>query len=149
MKIDAAIRLARSQDVVACAAIVNHWLDETDWMPRLHSAEDVLKHYRDVVYRDRKMLVVAAKERVIGFVAIDAEQTITALYVQSGFRNQGVGHLLLETVKIEFPKHLQLWTFQKNVDAQRFYLREGFEVINRTDGDNDEGLADLLMEWRG
>ena len=149
MKIDAAIRLARSQDIAACAAIVNHWIDETDWMPRVHSAEDVARYYKDVVYRDRKIFVVAAKERVIGFMALDADHTISAMQVLDGFRGQGVGHLLMESAKREFPSHLQLWTFQKNVGAQRFYAREGFEIINKTDGDNEEGLADHLMEWRG
>ena len=46
MKINAAIRSARTQDIAACAAIVNSWIDETDWMPRCHSVEDVAQHYK-------------------------------------------------------------------------------------------------------
>ena len=148
MKIDSAIRLARSQDIPACAAIVNHWIDETDWLPRVHTPEEVARHYKDVIYRNCKILVVAAKERVIGFVALDPDHTIVSLHVLGNFRSQGVGHLLLENARIEFPNHMQLWTFQNNVRAQAFYQREGFAVVNQTDGDNEEGLADLLMEWR-
>ena len=149
MKIDVNIRPARTQDLAACAGILNSWIDETDWMPRIHSAEDVVRYYRDVVYRDRKVLVVAAEERVVGMMALATDQTVTALYVKQGFRDQGVGHLLVEAAKREYPSHVQLWTFQKNIRARRFYEREGFVEINRTDGDNEENLPDVLMEWRG
>lgn len=149
MKIDVKIRPARTQDLAACAGILNSWIDETEWMPRIHSAEDVVRHYRDVVYRDRKVLVVAADERVVGMMALDKSQSVTALYVKAGFRDQGVGHLLMETAKREYPNHLQLWTFQKNANAIKFYEREGFVEINRTDGDNEENLPDVMMEWRG
>ena len=149
MKIDVNIRPARTQDLAACAGILNSWIDETDWMPRIHSAEDVVRYYRDVVYRDRKVLVVAAEERVVGMMALATDQTVMALYVKQGFRDQGVGHLLVEAAKREYPNHVQLWTFQKNIRARRFYEREGFVEINRTDGDNEENLPDVLMEWRG
>ena len=32
--------------------------------------------------------------------------------------------------------------------AVSFYRRHGFEVVGRTDGDNEEGAPDLRMEWR-
>lgn len=149
MKIDVNMRSARTQDLAACADILNEWIDDTEWMPRIHSAEDVINHYRNVVYRDRKILVVAAEERVVGMMALSKDQTVTALYVKKEFRNQGVGHLLIEAAKREYPNQLQLWTFQKNIQALKFYQREGFVEINRTDGDNEENLPDVLMEWRG
>lgn len=149
MKINAAIRSARTQDIAACAAIVNSWIDETDWMPRFHSVEDVVQHYRNVVYRNCKIFVVASNSAVMGFAAFDKNSTIAALYVDGRYRGQGIGHLLMDKAKGEFKEFVQLWTFQKNVEAQRFYKREGFEIIHQTDGDNDEQLPDYLMEWRG
>ena len=149
MKINAAIRSARTQDIAACAAIVNSWIDETDWMPRCHSVEDVAQHYRNVVYRDCKIFVVASNSAVMGFAAFDNNNTIAGLYVDGRYRGQGIGHLLIEKAKGEFQEFVQLWTFQKNVEAQRFYKREGFEIIHQTDGDNEEELPDYLMEWRG
>ena len=149
MKTSAAVRPVRTQDLAACAAIVNAWIDETDWMPRIHAAEDVVRHYKTVVYRDRKILVVASTDNVMGFMALGADHTITALYVDGQYRNQGIGHLLVEKAKSEFSDFVQLWTFQKNATAQQFYKREGFEIIHQTDGDNDEGLPDYLLEWRG
>ena len=149
MKIDVKLRRARTQDLAACANMLNAWIDATDWMPRIHSAAAVVSHYRQVVYRDRKIFVVSAENHVVGMMALAQDQTITALYVQDGFRSQGVGHLLIAAAKREHSDYLQLWTFQKNIHAIKFYHREGFIEINRTEGDNEENLPDILMEWRG
>ena len=42
---------------------------------------------------------------------------------------------------------LELWTFQANHGALRFYVREGFTEGQRTDCANDEGLADVNLVW--
>jgi GNAT superfamily N-acetyltransferase len=148
MKIDAELRAARTQDMVSCAAILNDWIDETEWMPRIHSHEDVEKYYQTVVAAERKVFVVVAGRQVVGMMAIAPDQLVTALYVKRAYRGQGVGHLLLDRAKRDAGAALRLWTFQKNEQAQAFYAREGFVEINRTDGDNEEGLPDLLLEWR-
>jgi ribosomal protein S18 acetylase RimI-like enzyme len=148
MKINAQLRTARTQDMTACAAILNNWIDETPWMPRIYSRDDVVHHYKTVVAAERKMFVVASNHQIAGMMALDKDQVVTALYVGEGFRRQGVGKMLLDCAKREFPDHLSLWTFQANTEAQKFYQREGFVEINRTDGDNEEGLPDVLLEWR-
>jgi putative acetyltransferase len=38
---------------------------------------------------------------------------------------------------------LSLWTFQANERARR----EGFAEVRMTEGDNKEGLPDVLLEW--
>jgi ribosomal protein S18 acetylase RimI-like enzyme len=150
MKIEGLIRPARSQDMAACAAIMNNWIDETDWMPRVHTHEAVVRYYQQDVFTQRKVLVMDAANTIAGMAVLDIkDHMVTALYVARNFRNQGVGKMLLEKSKAELGDRVSLWTFQANVGAQKFYAREGFEEINRTDGDNEEGLPDILMEWRG
>lgn len=149
MMIDAQLRSARTQDMQACATIHNDWIDETSWMPRLHSRAEVEGHYKTAVAQDRKTLVVVSGHLVLGFATLSADQQLSALYVSRANRRRGVGRFLLDTVKREFGDRLQLWTFQANDAAQKFYGREGLFEINRTDGDNEEGLPDLLLEWRG
>ena len=40
-------------------------------------------------------------------------------------------------------------SFQKNIAARRFYERNGFVVIEETDGaGNEEREPDVLYEWR-
>ncbi len=148
MKIDAALRPARTQDMAACAAILNAWIDETEWMPRIHPHDDVVRHYKTVVANERKVFVVAAENKIAGFTAFGTDHLVTALYVDRNYRRQGVGRLLLNCAKRYCDSDVSLWTFQKNQSAIDFYGHEGFVEINRTDGDNEEGLPDLLMEWR-
>ena len=148
MKIESHIRSARTQDMVRCAAILNEWIDETEWMPRIHSHEDVARHYRTEVIAARKVFVVEAGNQIAGMMAIASDHLVSALYVDRKFRGQGVGRLLLDRAKRECGSDVRLWTFQQNVAAQKFYAKQGFVEINRTDGDNEEGLPDLLLEWR-
>ena len=148
MKIDAQIRSARTQDMEACAGILNSWIDETVWMPRVHSHAEVVRYYKTVVAGDGKSFVVASDRSTLGFMVLAADHLVSALYVDRDYRRQGVGQLLLNRAKREFDDKIHLWTFQANEAAQKFYTREGFGEINRTDGDNEEGLPDILMEWQ-
>jgi GNAT superfamily N-acetyltransferase len=148
MKIDAQLRSARTQDMEACARILNDWIDEADWMPRVHSHADVVKYYKSVVASDRKSFVVVSGSSTLGFMVLGPDHLVSALYVDRNYRRQGVGQLLLNCAKREFDDKVHLWTFQKNAAALRFFQREGFREINRTDGDNEEGLPDILLEWQ-
>jgi hypothetical protein len=35
-----------------------------------------------------------------------------------------------------------------NEGARRFYARQGFVEIGRSEGENEEGLPDVLFRWR-
>jgi ribosomal protein S18 acetylase RimI-like enzyme len=63
-------------------------------------------------------------------------------------RWKGLGSRLVELAKSRWPEGLQLWTFASNVDAQRFYERHGFVVVEATDGSgNEEKQPDLRLAW--
>jgi GNAT superfamily N-acetyltransferase len=125
-----------------CADILNAWIDATDWMPRMHPPEDVQRHYRDFVFKNRDTFV--SDGPVLGYVSLDADNYVTALY--ASVPGQGVGQRLLAHAKSLRPS-LRLWTFVANRDARRFYEREGFVETDRTDGDNEEKLPDVLYQW--
>jgi ribosomal protein S18 acetylase RimI-like enzyme len=148
MSITVSMRSARSQDMAVCAGIVNDWIDQTAWMPRVHTHEDVLKHYQDDEKIKRNTLVAVDGSRVRGFVTLTRDGFITALHVEAASRNQGIGGLLLARVKRELSPEINLYSFEANGDARRFFARHGFVEINRTTGDNEENLPDILMEWR-
>ena len=47
------------------------------------------------------------------------------------------------------PERLELWVFQKNEAARRFYERRGFHLVRLSDGArNMEQEPDALYEWR-
>ena len=148
MSTELKIRNARSQDVSICSAILNRWIDDTEWMPRVRSEKQVVDFYNNIVFQSHKLFVAETAGKVGGFMALGDDGLVNALYVGDGFRRRGIGGHLIARAKKELGEQVQLWSFQANKDAQKFYLRHGFVEINRTDGDNEEGLPDVLLEWR-
>jgi hypothetical protein len=62
----------------------------------------------------------------------------------------GIGDRLIELVRQRQPSGLQLWTFQVNAAARRFYERHGFVAVEWTEGAaNEEGEPDVRYVWRG
>jgi GNAT superfamily N-acetyltransferase len=64
------------------------------------------------------------------------------------FTGRGLGPQLLNLAKDHNPDGLELWTFQANTGARRFYERHGFVTVGTTDADNDEGAPDVRYHWQ-
>jgi len=141
------IRDANKTDMPVCAAILNDWIDETSWMPRVHDREDVERYYRDIVFRERQVKIADVDGRACAFMALSDDAYITALYAGRDYRRAGLGKGLVDHAKTIFPDRLNLWTFDENRDAQRFYRREMFTEVRRTNDDNEEKLPDILFQW--
>lgn len=130
-------------DVPACAAILNAWIDGTAWMPRVHPAEDAARFLGNRLFVEHEIWVIDAP--VAGFIAIDPKKRmIHSLYVAATGR--GLGKRLLDRAKRDYER-LELWAFLANERARRFYAREGFDELRRTDGENEENLPDVLLGW--
>ena len=139
------LRPATPLDAGRVGAILSAWIDETPWMPRIHTRAEDIAHASMMV--DRGWVTVSVDEAVTGFLARDADD-IHALYIAPEARGQGTGSQLLTHAMRTEPK-LTLWTFQANLSAQSFYQRHGFVEIERTDGaGNDEGLPDIRYDWQ-
>ena len=62
---------------------------------------------------------------------------------------RGIGAELVAVAKRERFDGLRFWTFVTNEGAQRFYLRQGFQEVEWTDGsDNEEGGPAIRYAWR-
>lgn len=136
---------ARPADAAAIGAILSDWIDETDWMPRIHKREDEQAFAADLVARGW-VTVARLRGEVVGFLARDGADVV-ALYVARGARAQGVGSALLARAKRRTAR-LALWTFQFNHAGRAFYEARGFHEIRRTGGaGNDEKLPDIRYAW--
>jgi GNAT superfamily N-acetyltransferase len=82
-----------------------------------------------------------------GFIAF-REGWIDQLYVLPGAQGQGIGTALVKVAQ-DACDQLQLWTFQRNANARRFYEARGFALVRETDGSrNEEKEPDALYLWR-
>ena len=140
------LRAARSTDAGKVGRILSDFIDDTAWMPRVHTRAQDIGFAGQLI--DKGWVTVADDAgQVTGFIACDGE-TVQALYVNSETRCNGVGARLLRHAQDQCDT-LTLWTFQANTAAHRFYARHGFAEVERTDGSgNDEGLPDVRLEWK-
>jgi len=139
------LRPATPLDAGRVGAILSAWIDETPWMPRIHTRAEDIAH-ADMMVGRGWVTVAERSDEVTGFLARDGDD-IHALYIDPTARGQGVGSRLLADA-MDHEERLTLWTFQANTRAQNFYERHGFAEIERTDGArNDEGLPDIRYQW--
>ena len=139
------LRAATPADAPAIARILSDWTRETEWMPRVHSAEEGRGF--GVLLIERTAVTVAEDAgRVQGFLA-RREGQIEALYITPDARGQGVGTALMARAMATCAE-LGLWCFLANRPARAFYARLGFAENARTDGSgNDEKLPDVHLVW--
>jgi len=142
----ALLRPGQDADAEPLARILRAWIDETPWFRSPHPpASDPLFTLRKI--RDG-VVTVADTGMPAGFLALE-DGYVSCLYVASEHRSEGLGKLLLSHAKSK-RSPLSLWTFQANTRARAFYRREGFDEVRFTDGsENEEGLPDVEMIWRG
>ena len=86
------------------------------------------------------------QSKLVGIIAF-RQEWIDQLYVLPDAQGHGVGSDLLEIAQGAFPS-LNLWTFQRNLRARRFYEVNGFVAVRETDGAaNEEKEPDVLYRW--
>jgi putative acetyltransferase len=142
------IRPATVADLPGCAAIINDYIDATDWLPRVKARDEIAGFFTPELLEKRTVLV-AEMDGEVGAYASVAEGWLHAIYLAPAYRGEGVGKLLLDHVKQRFPRALELTVYEPNIAARRFYEREGFAEVSGAREDTEEGVPVLRMRWRG
>jgi GNAT superfamily N-acetyltransferase len=125
------IRPATRDDAPAISDVFVRARDEMAYLPRIPEDDRPLL---DGWFLERAELWVAEEEgRVVGFAGVSGDE-LTHLYVDPPAQNCRVGTALLEHVNRLRPERLELWVFQKNEGARRFYKRHGFRLVRTTNG---------------
>ncbi|MCG7518681.1 GNAT family N-acetyltransferase [Ruegeria sp. Ofav3-42] len=139
------LRPARSTDAGATGEILHGFALENEWMPELHTQAETIAFCGRMI--DLNWVTVAETDQgVVGFLALNGAE-IHSLYLSPNARGQGIGQKLLEHAK-SCRSHLSLFAFQANLPARRFYERNGFAEVARSDGaGNDENLPDIKYVW--
>lgn len=115
---------------------------------RAHSDEDVRGWIRHVLIPTQETWVAEADGEVVGMMALQ-ERWLEQLYLCPSWHGRGVGDEFIEVAKSRRPNGLELWTFQVNERARRFYERHGFVPVEYTDGaGNEEREPDIRYVWR-
>ena len=116
------------------------------WLTGLHTPDEDRWFYRERVFRTCQIWGAFDDGSMTGIIAF-RDGWIDQLYVLPQLQGRGVGNALLELAKRACDR-LQLWTFQRNAQARRFYEARGFVLAELTDGArNEEKEPDARYLW--
>jgi GNAT superfamily N-acetyltransferase len=87
-------------------------------------------------------------DRAVALLAL-SDTMVEQLYVTPGWIGRGLGTRLIDHAKARRPDGLDLYCFQVNERARRFYEHHGFVAVAFGDGSgNEERQPDVRYAWR-
>jgi GNAT superfamily N-acetyltransferase len=140
------IRQLQLADMDAAARVHRAAFDHAlPWLTGLHTSDEDRWFYRERVFTEYH--VQAFEGGALAAIIAFRSDWIDQLYVLPQVQGRGVGSELLQVAKRAFDC-LQLWTFQRNLKARRFYEARGFVLVEETDGaSNEEKEPDARYLW--
>jgi len=141
------LRQLKLDDMDAAARVVRTAFDQAlPSLAGLHTPEEDQWFFRERVFETCEVWGAFDGAAMRGIIAF-REGWIDQLYVLPTAQRRGVGKDLLQVAQNAFDR-LQLWTFQRNAPARRFYETRGFALVRKTDGaGNEEKEPDALYLW--
>ena len=142
------IRRATSADGPAVAEVWLRSFASAYTFPAAHPDDDVRRWIREQLIGDHETWVAEDERGIVGLSSL-SPGWVDQLYVDPSAQGEGIGRRLLELAMTrDTTGELQLWTFQANERARRFYGRNGFVEVERTDGaGNEERQPDVRLAW--
>lgn len=144
-----AIRRAVETDADGVAQVqLDAWRATYDF-PLAHPDDAVRRWTRETLLPGTEAWVAVEPDgRIVAMMAL-SENMLEQLYVVPRWIGRGLGSRLLAIAKERRPNGLDLYTFQANTRARRFYEARRFVVVAMGDGaGNDEGQPDIRYAWR-
>ena len=136
----------KSEDALEISQILEDWAEANYQVPLVHSVEE-REDYGRWLLQNTVVTMVQSSGKNVGFLAVE-KNTVQALYIKKNFQGMGFGKAAIRFAQTQF-KELWLWVFQSNTGAQKFYQRLGFQIVEMTDGeDNDYYLPDIFYFWK-
>jgi len=117
------------------------------FLPMLHPIESYRRFVASVLLKECVVTVIEDDTGIISFLALQSEE-VRQFYTRLDRIGRGAGTQLIEAVKSSGVAALELWCFQANARARRFYKARGLRAIGFPDGaDNEEWVPDVRYRW--
>jgi GNAT superfamily N-acetyltransferase len=142
-----ALRRATLCDADAIANVYASSFRLLTFLPMLHTVEDYRWFSANVILTECEVTIAEDESGIVAFLACQGGE-IRLLYTRPDRIGMGAGTQLIDTAKATGIGVLELWCFQANERARRFYEARGFHPIRFTDGaDNEEHMPDVRYRW--
>ena len=137
---------ATEEDASEISQILEDWAASNREIPLVHNVEERADYGRWLL-EHTSVTMIHNSRGIVGFLALE-KHIIQALYIKKDFQGFGFGQAAIKFAQKQF-KELRLWVFQSNIGAQKFYQRLGFQIVEKSDGeDNDYRLPDIFYCWK-
>lgn len=140
------IKKLDSLDFESIEKISNIWLnsnlDTHDFIKRDYWIDNVDKVKN--MFPDSTIYVYYVDNQIVGFTGL-YEQYIAGIFFKDNYRNKGIGSLLLKRLKGDY-KGLNLYVYEKNEGAIRFYTKHQFEIRSK-EFEVETQEYEYLMGW--
>ena len=137
---------AIDEDAAEISQILEDWAASNYEIPLVHNVEERADYGRWLL-EHTNVTMIHNSSGVVGFLALE-KHIIQGLYIKKDFQGFGFGQAAIKFAQKQF-EELRLWVFQSNIGAQKFYQRLGFQVVEKSEGeDNDYRLPDVFYCWK-
>lgn len=120
--------------------------------PLAHTDENIREWIKETLIPTGQVTVAERNGHILGMMAISKSDNIgwiDQLYILPTAINEGMGSLFIEFAKKTLGSPIQLYTFQQNLLAKRFYEQHDFKATLFRDGsENEEHCPDILFKWQ-
>ncbi len=141
------LRLATQDDAELIADVYYASFRLLTFLPMLHDLKSYRWYAAERMLKECAVTIAEDDTGIVAFLARQGEE-VRQLYTRPDRIGQGAGTQLIEAAKANDVAALELWCFQANTRARRFYEARGFRVIRITEGaDNEERTPDVRYRW--
>jgi GNAT superfamily N-acetyltransferase len=140
-------RRATADDIDAVAEVFSASFRLLTFLPMLHTVAEDRSFIANVIFRNCEVIVAEDDSSIVSFLARQGEE-VRLLYTRPDRIGRGAGTLLIEAAQKSGVNALELWCFQANARARRFYEARGFRAVGFTDWmQNEEKTPDIRYRW--
>lgn len=141
------LRQATVNDAEAIAQIYFASFRLLTFLPMLHDIDSYRWYVANKMLKECTVTVAEDDSGIVSFLGLRGEE-VGHFYTRPDRIGQGAGTQLIQMAQASGVAALELWCFQANARARRFYEARGFHAIRFTDGaDNEERTPDVRYRW--
>lgn len=141
------LRRARASDADEIADVYAASFRLLTFLPMLHAIDGYRWFIANMILNECEVTVAEDESGIAAFLARQGEE-VRLLYTRPDRIGMGAGTQLVDAAKATGIGALELWCFQANQRARRFYEARGFHAIRFTDGaQNEERMPDIRYRW--
>ena len=143
------LRRASVSDASTCAMIQREAnLASLPFLPADPDVNGALTFFETVLLPENETWIAEVDGQPVAYVAFHPGW-LEHLYVLPAYQGRGIGPTLMAKA-LEDGSARELWTFQKNARARKFYEDRGWVLVELTDGQgNREKEPDARYAWPG